>query len=121
MNATSSSPRAPYLAILGALVLVAVWGAVAAAGVFPESLFPTPLAVARALVQELRSGRLVDDALASVPTYSIGSATPFVPCTHVQTEDLRGSLRLLTQALKFSDYHAKRERFAREGQVRQWL
>ncbi len=43
--------------------------------------------------------RGLDDALASVPTYSIGSATPFVPCTHVQTEDLRGSLRLLTQAL----------------------
>src|SRR3954451_20678128 len=42
----------------------------------------------------------LDDALASVPTYSIGSAAPFVPCTHVQTEDLRGSVRLLTQALK---------------------
>ena len=37
----------------------------------------------------------LDDVLASVPTYSIGSASPFVPCTHVQTEDLRGSLRLL--------------------------
>ena len=72
MNATSSSPRAPYLAILGALVLVAVWGAVAAMSVFPESLFPTPLAVARALVQELRSGRLVDDALASLFRVSAG-------------------------------------------------
>ena len=34
----------------------------------------------------------LDDALASVQTYSIGSAAPFVPCTHVHTEDLRGSL-----------------------------
>jgi len=34
-----------------------------------------------------------------VPTYSIGSATPLVPCTHVQTQELRGSLKLLTQAL----------------------
>ncbi len=41
----------------------------------------------------------LDDVLASVPTYSIGSAAPFVPCTHVQTGNLRGSLRLLTQAL----------------------
>ena len=41
----------------------------------------------------------LDDALASVPTYSIGSAAPFVPCTHIHTDDLRGSLKLLTQAL----------------------
>jgi acetolactate synthase-1/2/3 large subunit len=41
----------------------------------------------------------LDDALASVPTYSIGAATPFVPSTHVHTEDLRGSLKLLAQAL----------------------
>ena len=41
----------------------------------------------------------LDDVLASVPTYSIGSAAPFVLCTHVHTGDLRGSLRLLTQAL----------------------
>ncbi|HKV19765.1 MAG TPA: thiamine pyrophosphate-dependent enzyme [Mycobacterium sp.] len=41
----------------------------------------------------------LDDALAPVPTYSIGAAEPFVPCTHVRTDDLRGSLKLLTQAL----------------------
>jgi acetolactate synthase I/II/III large subunit len=41
----------------------------------------------------------LDDALATVPTYSIGSATPFVTCTHVHTDNLRGSLKLLTQAL----------------------
>lgn len=41
----------------------------------------------------------LDEALASVPTYSIGSAAPYVPSTHVYTEDLRGSLKLLTQAL----------------------
>ena len=41
----------------------------------------------------------LDDVLASVPTYSIGSETPFVRATHLHTEDLRGSLRLLTQAL----------------------
>ncbi|MGZ4577038.1 MAG: thiamine pyrophosphate-binding protein [Mycobacterium sp.] len=42
----------------------------------------------------------LDDALAAVRTVSIGSARPYLPCTHVHTDDLRGSLRLLTQALR---------------------
>lgn len=41
----------------------------------------------------------LDDALGSVPVYSIGSAVPYLPCTHVHTEDLRGSLTLLAAAL----------------------
>jgi acetolactate synthase I/II/III large subunit len=41
----------------------------------------------------------LDDVLATVRTVSIGSAPPYVPCTHVHTDDLRGSLRMLTQAL----------------------
>ena len=41
----------------------------------------------------------LDDALAAVRTVSIGSAPPYVPCTHVHTDELRGSLRMLTQAL----------------------
>ncbi|WP_156763097.1 thiamine pyrophosphate-binding protein [Mycobacterium sp. E787] len=41
----------------------------------------------------------LDDALAAVPTVSIGSAPPYVPCTHVHTDDLRGSLRLLAREL----------------------
>lgn len=41
----------------------------------------------------------LDDALAAVPTISLGSAPPYVPCPHVHTDDLRGSLRMLTQAL----------------------
>jgi acetolactate synthase-1/2/3 large subunit len=41
----------------------------------------------------------LDDALAAVRTVSIGSAPPYIPCTHVHTDDLRGSLRMLTQAL----------------------
>lgn len=40
-----------------------------------------------------------DDALGSVPVFSIGSAAPYLPCTHVHTEDLRASLSLLTAAL----------------------
>jgi acetolactate synthase-1/2/3 large subunit len=41
----------------------------------------------------------LDDALAAVPTMSIGSAPPYLACTHVHTDDLRQSLRMLTEAL----------------------
>ncbi|MBS4728835.1 thiamine pyrophosphate-binding protein [Mycobacterium sp. SM1] len=41
----------------------------------------------------------LDDALAAVRTISIGSAPPYIPCTHVHTDDLRTSLRMLTRAL----------------------
>jgi acetolactate synthase I/II/III large subunit len=41
----------------------------------------------------------LDDALAAVRTVSIGSAPPYLPCTHVHTDDLRGSLTMLTRAL----------------------
>ncbi|MGV0741234.1 thiamine pyrophosphate-binding protein [Mycolicibacterium sp. XJ870] len=41
----------------------------------------------------------LDDVFGSVPTYSIGAAPPYLPCPHVHTEDLRGFLTLLTQAL----------------------
>jgi acetolactate synthase-1/2/3 large subunit len=35
----------------------------------------------------------------AVPTMSIGSAPPYLACTHVHTDDLRVSLRMLTDAL----------------------
>jgi acetolactate synthase I/II/III large subunit len=41
----------------------------------------------------------LDDALAAVRTISIGSAPPYIACTHVHTDDLRASLRMLTSAL----------------------
>jgi acetolactate synthase I/II/III large subunit len=41
----------------------------------------------------------LDDALAAVCTVSIGSAPPYFACTHVHTDDLRASLRMLTSAL----------------------
>jgi acetolactate synthase-1/2/3 large subunit len=41
----------------------------------------------------------LDDALAAVQTLSIGSAPPYLACTHVHTEDLRGSLTMLIRAL----------------------
>jgi acetolactate synthase-1/2/3 large subunit len=41
----------------------------------------------------------LDDALAGVRTLSIGSAAPYLPCTHVHTNDLRASLAQLTRSL----------------------
>lgn len=41
----------------------------------------------------------LDDALAATRTISIGSAPPYLPCTHVHTENLRLSLSMLTREL----------------------
>ncbi|MGV0715645.1 thiamine pyrophosphate-binding protein [Mycolicibacterium sp. XJ662] len=41
----------------------------------------------------------LESALAATSVYSIGSDPPHLPCTHVHTDDLRGSLLLLTAAL----------------------
>jgi acetolactate synthase-1/2/3 large subunit len=41
----------------------------------------------------------LDDALAAVPVLSIGSAPPYLPSTHVHTQDLRASLTMLTATL----------------------
>lgn len=41
----------------------------------------------------------LDAALGATRTLSIGSAPPYLPCTHVHTEDLRASLNRLTRAL----------------------
>nr|WP_264022028.1 thiamine pyrophosphate-dependent enzyme [Mycolicibacterium pyrenivorans] len=47
----------------------------------------------------------LDDVLSTVPTYSIGSAPPHLPCTHVHSDDLRGALSSLAAAM--SDDGAK--------------
>lgn len=62
----------PGLALAGPAALVAVWALTASLGLFPESLFPTPWAVARALGAELANFRLVDDAIASLFRVSLG-------------------------------------------------
>ncbi|MGH3676738.1 MAG: thiamine pyrophosphate-binding protein [Mycobacterium sp.] len=86
----------PGLGSSSALGVTGVMGHPGVAAAVAESalclLVGTPMTVTA------RTG--LDDALASVPTYSIGSAPPYLPCTHVHTEDLRGSLTLLTQALR---------------------
>ena len=41
----------------------------------------------------------LDDVLGSVSTMSIGSAAPYLPCTHIRTDDLRASLGQLAMML----------------------
>src|SRR6266498_3551974 len=45
---------------------IALWAALSALRVFPESAFPSPLAVARGFVEEIKTGRLFNDLVASL-------------------------------------------------------
>ena len=62
------APRylAPLIGFAGPAVIVVLWGVVSSLGLFPESLFPAPWAVARGLAVEFASGRLVQDVFASL-------------------------------------------------------
>lgn len=55
------------------------------------------LVVGTRLSDTARAG--LDDALAEVHTFSIGAEPPYISCTHVRTDDLRTSLRMLASAL----------------------
>jgi acetolactate synthase I/II/III large subunit len=86
---TPGSGSSSALGVTGVMGHPGVADAVAASAVC--------LVVGTRLSVTARAG--LDDALAAVRTVSIGSAPPYLPCTHVHTEDLRGSLTLLTRAL----------------------
>jgi acetolactate synthase I/II/III large subunit len=60
------------------------------------------LLVGTRLSLNARSG--VEEALRSMPIASIGSQAPYLPCTHVTSDDLRASLTALTAALTDSDH-----------------
>jgi len=70
-NISSRARILPFAVVLGALL---IWAAVALVGLFPESVFPTPAAVARGFVEELRTGRLLDDVVASLFRVTTGFA-----------------------------------------------
>jgi NitT/TauT family transport system permease protein len=54
------------LPLLVLVIAVAIWYGLSLLHVFPESVFPSPLAVANGLGEEVRTGRLVDDLVASL-------------------------------------------------------
>lgn len=89
VGGTPGSGSSSALGVTGVMGHPGVAAAVAASAVC--------LVVGTRLSVTARAG--LDDALATVRTVSIGSAPPYLPCTHVHTEDLRGSLTMLTRAL----------------------
>ena len=54
------------LPLLVLLIALAIWSVLSQLNVFPQSVFPSPLAVAKGLGEEVRSGRLIDDLVASL-------------------------------------------------------
>ncbi len=89
---------APGLGLSSALGVTGVMGHPGVATAIADSA--VCLLVGTRLTVTARAG--LDEVLASVPIYSIGAAAPYVPCPHIHTEDLRGSLKLLAQELNGS-------------------
>jgi NitT/TauT family transport system permease protein len=58
--------KARLLPLLMLVIVIGVWWALWLLKVFPESAFPSPQAVARGFVSEARSGRLLNDTVASL-------------------------------------------------------
>lgn len=85
----------PGLGSSSALGVTGVMGNPGVAGAITGSALC--LLVGTRMTVTARAG--LDDALASVPTLSIGSAPPYVASTHVHTDDLGQTLSLLADAL----------------------
>ena len=65
----TKTPHASSAVVLPLIVLVgaiAIWSALWMLQVFPPSVFPSPLAVAKGLAEEVRTGRLPADLVASL-------------------------------------------------------
>jgi NitT/TauT family transport system permease protein len=60
----TSSTR--FLPLIVLCIAIFIWSSLTLLHVFPESVFPSPLAVAKGLAEEIRSGRLLNDLVASL-------------------------------------------------------
>ncbi|HSD88093.1 MAG TPA: ABC transporter permease [Kofleriaceae bacterium] len=67
--------KALVLPLVCGLVLLAVWSAASALDMFPTGTVPGPEEVGRAFVDELKSGRLLEDTIASLYRVSWGFIT----------------------------------------------
>jgi NitT/TauT family transport system permease protein len=63
-NPVSSKERILPLVVLFCALLG--WTVISLSGVFPTSVFPSPMDVARGFLEEIRTGRLIDDIVASL-------------------------------------------------------
>jgi NitT/TauT family transport system permease protein len=66
MTAEIPSSRTRLLPVLVLLAALLIWLALSLLNVFPESVFPSPMAVAKGFGEEVRNGRLGDDLVASL-------------------------------------------------------
>jgi NitT/TauT family transport system permease protein len=60
------SSKERVLPLLVLLVALLIWTVVALLKLFPQSVFPSPVQVANGFLEEVRSGRLIDDIVASL-------------------------------------------------------
>jgi NitT/TauT family transport system permease protein len=63
-----------FLPLLVVLIFLTIWSACSRLGAFPESVFPSPLAVGKGFLEELRNGRLLADIVASLFRVTTGFA-----------------------------------------------
>lgn len=70
----TNTPKAHLWSALVLLAALALWAALAALEVFPASAFPSPLDAARGFIEEVRSGRLINDLIASLFRVTAGFA-----------------------------------------------
>jgi len=66
--------KARLLPLLVLLLALGLWVALSWLRVFPEAAFPSPLAVAKGFGEEIRTGRLLDDLVASLFRVTTGFA-----------------------------------------------
>lgn len=68
------SAKERMLPLVVLLIALSIWAALSLARVFPDSVFPSPFAVAKGFFEEVRSGRLLDDVVASLFRVTTGFA-----------------------------------------------
>lgn len=61
-----------YFPLITLAVILLLWFAMARSGIFHQSALPSPLAVARAFGEEIRTGKLVTDLVASLYRVTLG-------------------------------------------------
>jgi NitT/TauT family transport system permease protein len=66
MTEKPMSPASGLLPLVVLLAGIAIWSALWLLQVFPESVFPSPLSVAKGLGEEISTGRLLGDLVASL-------------------------------------------------------
>ena len=66
------SPKTRLLPLAVLFAALALWAALSALRLFPESLFPSPQSVARGFLEEIRTGRLLNDVVASLFRVTMG-------------------------------------------------